>query len=902
MGKYLLTLTLVLGLARHTLGQTDWASQKVTFSYSNTPLHEAIKHLEESFGLRFNYNPKSIKGISVSVSIDRPTLLPLALDSLLLGTRLTYSIKQVAIVIKLNLGPAYSIKGRVVDSETGEALIGTHIKDSVGGMLKVTYDHGFFSFSGIREDSVILDFSYNGYHKISRVFTRKDASNQVLVGMKTISILLAPVETGSPGSDEAIDILPDFNGRISIRPDNLNNLPTLGLADVARAAQRHAFGNANETSAGFYLRGGTPEQILVVFDDFTLYHQDHFFGIFSSFNPEVIKSVELIKTGFDAKYGGRVSGIMDIKGKNGSRKKIKGSLGANMLSTSASLEFPLGKKVSLIVGGRRAYTDIFQTPTYQNLFNKIGGVDQSFVQVNNSIRSINSSATPKYRFSDLNLKLSYYPSPVDHISMAYFRGRDYLDASSEPFDSVVLSDQTTGYIKYDFDDITSWGNTAYSARWGHQWEKFHSSVAIGKSEYGSQFEVKQSAVLHHPSNVFELDFPDVFENNRVSDLTATVHLSQIRTTDLSNLNVGVQASQLGIQYFSRYTGIEIPVHDINEQGKVLALFGEYEAWLDHNLAITGGARLNYFSRTKRWYFSPRLAVSYTIGDLILKGSMGRYYQFVNRAIFADAYGFTRDFWTLAEGASVPVLSSNHLTLGFNLTKGGLNIDVEAYLKTTDGLIEYQSRFDQQFIELRSYDNLFDHGKGTALGLEILSRYRIGKNYTMWLGYALSRVEQKFLTINDGRRFLASHDRPHQINLMQQLQWKKHWELSANLILASGTPYSRPIWVYEVHPIGTEESLIQTDIGPKNGQRLPAYHRLDIAATYHFEAIRPKEESNGKWLKGKTGISLFNVYNRKNIRSRVFQELESNQLDETVWRLNEVKLLGFIPNFFFHLNF
>lgn len=881
----------------YLMAQQDWHEQPISFSFVNLPVEQAVRRLENGFGLRFSYDPEHLEGLSITAQ-SRARPLPKALEQLLKGSGLTYELTTIAVVIKPLPQAAYELTGRVSDAQTKESLPGAVVQLAGEQRYHLTNNDGFFTIKGLTADSLRLRVRYLGYPDLELSIARGQARSLVELALSGEPWML-PTAKVQPTDDEVIDIEPWQAGTVVIHPARLANIPSLGEHDIIRSAQNVAFGAANETSAGLNIRGGTSEQNLVMFDDFIIYHQDHFFGVFSAFNPEVVKSVRIYKSGFGAEYGGRISGVVDIRGKDGNREKISGTLGGNMLSTSAVLEVPVGQRFSLLIGGRRAYTDLLQTPTYRNLFDRISGEEQSFVQINNSVRSLNAASTPEFYFYDYNLKASLYPTERDVVSLAYYRGQDFLDASSNPSDSarfVVLPslDTTVVPVRYRFEDRTDWGNEAFSFKWARQWKNLvYSKFTLGQSNFQSRYSLEQSAELSVGNAIVPLDYPNIAEDNRVKDLSATGECSFVVGRH-TKLYAGGQFTDLRISYRNTYQqdNQDFIIHNISQQGQTMTFFSKLETWPSQRLSVIGGLRASYFSGTQQWYFAPRFSAALQLNadsSLIFKAAIGRYFQFVNRAIFPDAYGLNRDFWALSDINDVPVMRSDHFTLGLNYQKKHFTIDAEAYYKPIHGLIEYQVRFDQNLFNLESYQNFFAKGIGQSFGVELLGKYQKGI-YTTWLGYAFSRILYQFDQLNQGNYFPANHDRPHQLNLLQQLQWKR-WEFSANLILASGTPYSIPYWTYDIQLLNGE-TLTLFDVGSKNGQRLPTYHRLDVAATYHF--------TMGK-INGKTGISLFNVYNRQNIRTRIFQELPSSQADN-IWRVNEIKLLGFIPNIFLYLKF
>ena len=323
-----------------------------------------------------------------------------------------------------------TISGIVKDKESGETLpfANVFIKDTNIGTT--TNGDGFFTLFNVPSENSTIQVQYLGYKVETLTLTKEIVKDK-------ITILLAPdfnkldeVVINTDSRQQIIKMNENVS-QISLSPKRLASIPNLGEKDIFRALQLlPGVSGTNESSAGLYVRGGTPDQNLVLLDGFTVYHVDHFYGFFSAFNSDAIKDIQLFKGGFPAEYGGRISSVMDLTGKRGNINKVSFSGGLSLVSANATLEIPIGEKANLLLAGRRSYTDIIRSGLYNNIFDLYNDNDQSngtrFPNFNNFQQN---QTQPSFYFYDLNTKFSYNPSDKDIISISMYNGEDNLDSS-----------------------------------------------------------------------------------------------------------------------------------------------------------------------------------------------------------------------------------------------------------------------------------------------------------------------------------------------------------------------------------------------------------------------------------------------------------------------------------------
>lgn len=679
-----------------------------------------------------------------------------------------------------------------------------------------------------------------------------------------------------------------------VSPKQMSILPSFGEIDIFRSLQLlPGISGTNESSSGLYVRGGTPDQNLVLLDGMTVYNVDHFFGFFSAFNADAIKDVQVFKGAFPAKYGGRLSSVVDLTGKTGDQNQFHGGLNVNMLNVKSYLQIPLFDKGSIVLAGRRSYTDIIQSSLYNNIFDVFNQVsdDNGFPQNGGGRGGGNlenlevNTVEPDFYFYDLNGKITFHPTKKDIFSLSLYNGQDYLNESTENLRNLDSTRrQPARRIESNTDELSEWGNKGVSLKWSRQWNpKFYSNILAAYSNYFSHYNRN---VINDVYNA-EVDTLLInrnissFEDNNVRDYTIRLD-NEWQFNPNHKIDFGVWATQTNTVYnFVRNDTLTIL--DRDQKNKSLAVYVQ-DTWAPlPNLSINGGLRVTFYEATEQLYFGPRLSLKYHLNKAIsLKGAYGKHYQFVNRIINENVTEGSRDFWLLSDNDLIGVSNADHYVIGASYENQGFLFDVEAYRKNLNNLSEFSLRFQRNDIDI---NRLFFTGTGLAQGIEFLIQKKTGK-YTGWLSYTLSEVLHTFPDLNDGNEFLALHNQQHEFKAVNSLELGKRWTLGLTWVYGSGKPYTEPESYYSVELLDGRE-FSYTSVGEKNGSQLPDYHRMDISAHYKFKI--------GK-LDFDTGLSIFNLYGRNNIW---YREFDFTEPPPTV---TDIQYLGFTPNLSISISF
>jgi ferric enterobactin receptor len=787
---------------------------------------------------------------------------------------------QEAKLKKSYTGPArkfmINLTGVVKDKMTGEALPFANV--GVKGTSQGTYTNadGYFSLINIPTDTSTLLITYIGY-KTGTIFLTPDLPlTNLLIEIESQAQTLREVTI--EGEQHRLMNASDKISMLKITPQKLATLPNIGEKDVIRSFQLlPGISAANESSSNLYVRGGTPDQNLLLYDGFTVYQVDHLYGFFSAFNSNAIKDVQLYKGGFESRFGGRLSSVTEITGKDGNSKNFTIGGEISLLSFNMYLEVPIGKRFTSLIAFRRSYQGLLYDKLFKQ-FNNTSEVKQvSFKggkEPPGGSTSLNNTVTSY--FYDFNAKFTYRPSPKDIISMSFYNGTDKLDNGMKMGNAGGGSGLS---FSMENNDLTKYGNLGGALRWSRNWStRLYSNSLISFSNYYSSRDRTSSGTHSGGDNGSGNINSGVNEKNNLLDLSFKSDYSY--TLNNKNLlSYGAFLTDYIISYDFGETDTSI-VLSKNDNGILAGGYLQDKIkLLKAKLTVTPGLRFSYFGPTGKMYLEPRVSLAYNLTDKIkFIAETGKYYQFANRVVREDFLTGSRDFWILSNNTNIPVSSAWHYIAGISYENPTFLASIEGYYKNIDGVTEYSLRFSPTR-EGSTYAENFFHGIGYATGVEFLLQKKYG-NLTGWVCYTLGEAKNK-IAVYGPSYFSASQDVTHEFKFVSMYDLKK-WSFSLTWLYASGRPYTAPDGAYTVSMLnGTEQTFI--DFGSKNSSRLPAYHRMDISVNYHLR----NRESGNEW--GNIGLSVFNIYNRRNIWYKEYQII-----DGTIIETNKL-FLGFTPN-------
>jgi hypothetical protein len=771
----------------------------------------------------------------------------------------------------------FTLSGLVRDKQSGEALPFANVGIRGTSMGTFTNADGYFNLVNVPSDTSTLLISYLGYQTSTISLTPDLPTTNLLIEMESVSQTLKEIVIS--GEQEQLMRINDKISTLKLTPQKLSTLPNIGEKDVIRSFQLlPGVSAANESSSNLYVRGGTPDQNLLLYDGFTVYQVDHLYGFYSAFNSNAIKDVQLYKGGYESKFGGRLSSVTEITGKDGNSKRFSIGGEVSLLSFNLYLELPIGKRFTSLIAFRRSYQGLLYDKIFKqfNTLNEVretpmgGGPGGTPPGGGPSMTSTVSSW-----FYDLNAKFTYRPSPKDILSLSFYNGTDKID------NGMKVESSGSGGLSFNMEnsDLTRYGNLGAGFRWSRNWTKrLFSTSLISYSNYYSKRERSNSGT-HSGGEGGPGSFDSgVLENNNLIDLS----LKSDYSFSLNNQNqfgFGIFLTDYLISYNFGQSA-DSNILDKNQNGFLAGgYFQDKIKFFNSRLTFTPGLRFTWFSPTGRIYWEPRAALSFNLArNFKLVAETGKYYQFANRVIREDFLNGNRDFWILSNGVEIPVSSAWHYIAGISYENKDFLASAEGFYKAIDGVTEYSMRFAPSR-EGASYAENFFSGTGYATGVEFLLQKKIG-NLTGWVSYTLEDVRNKIAVYGDNY-FPAAQDVRNEFKIVGMYDLKK-WSFSVTWIFASGRPYTAPDGAYTVSLLnGTEKTYI--DFGDKNAARLPAYHRLDLSVLYHFQTRETKKD----W--GSLGLSVFNVYNRRNIWYKEFQIIDGTIIE------TDKLFLGFTPN-------
>jgi len=757
------------------------------------------------------------------------------------------------------------VAGLITDRASGEALPFVSVRvlgEPIGTTANVD---GQFTLLHVPTDTNTLIFTYVGYEPVQVFLAPGAPLTELQVTMQSEATLQEVVVTAE--KEELLKASEQVS-MFKMTPAKLATLPSLGERDIFRSFQlMPGISAANEHTSGLYVRGGTPDQVLTLYDGFTVYNVDHLFGFFSAFNSNSIKDVQLYKGVFDAKYGGRLSSVVEITGKDGNNRRFNAGGDLSLLSANVWIEQPFGEKFTTIVTARRSW----KGPLYEKIFDRFSGETETNA---GPFGNRFGNAQVSSYFYDINAKATWKPNEHDVYSLSFYSGADKLDNSITPQLPSGFGGGG-GRLNLGITDLTNWGNTGASLKWSRKWsDRLYSNTLASYSSYFSKRDRSSSGTFEMDGETQEIR-RGTLENNSLKDFSAKTDW-EWKFVPGQQLEFGASATQNDITYTYAQNDTSTLLDRSTAGLTATAYLQDKASFLKEKLVVTPGIRATWFSPAGKMYYEPRANVSYKLSSTVkLKAATGLYYQFAKRVIREDVLSGSRDFWVLTDGDRLPVASSRQYVVGAAWENKKWLFDAETYYKTLDGLTEYSLRFTPSGPGQFNYEENFFNGTGTSRGIDLLLQKKYGR-FNGWVGYTLSDTRQHYPVY--GSEFYASNDVTHEFKVTGLYHWRK-WDFSATWIYASGKPYTAPEGGYQVTLLdGTTQDFL--NVSAKNAYRLPDYHRLDIAATYNF-------------LLGKApstfGISLFNLYNRANVWYKEF-EIINNQVIST-----DVNYLGITPN-------
>ena len=747
-----------------------------------------------------------------------------------------------------------TVSGYITDSESGETLLGAGVLVADGAKTPtgaVTNVYGYYTLT-IPKGSTSLQYSYVGYSgQTVQLNLQRDT---------TINIILSPsasLEEAVVVAQKDAGIQSTYLGAIDIPLNQIKNTPVVfGEADVLKAIQlMPGVQGGNEGFTGLYVRGGGADENLILLDGVPIYNVDHMLGILSVFQTEAVKKVTLYKGSFPARYGGRVSSIVDIRTNDGNMKETHGSIGVGALTEKVHLEGPIVKdRLSYSISGRGLHTLLYD-PIIRAAMGK--------------------GRYGNYFFYDLSGKLTWRLSDKDRFFLAAYSGKDKMGIQFEDDENSALVyeevDQAPTNYFFRTDMGIGWGNNVASLRWNHIFSsKLFSNTTVAFNQYKMLMHMGLRTQQNNEKTQFDVDY-----NSGIRDWSAKMDFDYVPTpahlvkfgaeytyhtfvpetlTAVMSETINDQTNGEGLNYRSPYESYV--GHDI-------ALYAEDDFSIGKHLTVNPGLYASLFIADGKPYFNlqPRLSAKYALDNgLSFKAGYARMAQYVH-LLSSFSISLPLDLWVPITKNIKPV-TSDQVSAGVYFDGlPGWEFSLEGYWKHIDNLLEYK---DGTIVLGNSmgWEDKVEMGQGRAMGLEVLVQKTTGK-LTGWVAYTLAKSDRIFPdgSINLGRRFPYKYDRRHNFNINISYKWGKHVELNAAWIFASGgtttiplrrTVVLAPDFIYNPDGNGRSQVLQAADfVEERNNYRLPPSHRLNVGVNFL---------AGTHWI---FNVSVYNLYNNMN---------------------------------------
>lgn len=723
----------------------------------------------------------------------------------------------------------FTLSGYTKDAVSGETLIAASV--TVKGESKGinSNQYGFFSLT-LPKGKYVITASFIGYQPVE---TEIDFNRNINYNFELSPEITTAAEIVISSRRRDANVKNAQMGKIDLSINTIKSLPVIfGEVDVLKTLQLiPGVRNAGEGNSGIYVRGGGPDQNLIMLDDAVVYNPGHLFGFFSIFNGDAIKNVSLIKGGMPAQYGGRLSSVLDIAMKDGNMNKFHAEGGIGLIASRLSVEGPIKKdKASFMISARRTYIDVLTKP---------------FIPKDNNFHGSG------YYFYDLNTKVNVKFSEKDRVYLSGYFGRDVFSFNNR---------------QQSFKVGIPWGNATATIRWNHVFNnKLFANTTLVYNDYKfdfnaaqNDFAIKLSSGIRDLNAKVDFDYYPLPLHKIKFGALYTFHTFIPQVVSGSQDSTAFEPANAQKKYANEVALYALDDWEINDQFKLnygvrwsgFQQVGPYKKYTtdqngnntDSVIYKTGQSVKNYGG------LEPRVTLRYAWDDeSSFKAAVTRNYQYIHLVSNAGTT-LPTDLWVSSTYRVKPQLSWQYAVGYFRNFKDNMfETSVELYYKTMANQIEYRQGYTPS---LKDTETDFVFGKGWSYGAEFYINKAKGR-LTGWIGYTLSWTWRKFAELNEGNKFPAKYDRRHDLSVVATYDLSKKWKLSGVFVYGTGNATTLPERFFIM------EGVLTQQYSGINQYRLNAYHRLDLSATYTPSHKKPKR------LKGSWVFSVYNAYSRAN---------------------------------------
>lgn len=721
-----------------------------------------------------------------------------------------------------------TISGTIEDLKNGEKLINANVYDAISMKGTLTNNYGFYSLT-LPPGKIKLTFSYVGYKPF-----------QQEINLKKDTIIKFKLESSTELSEVTIEetrteklVESSQMSRIEIPIKQIKELPVfMGEVDILKTIQlMPGVQSGGEGTSGLYVRGGGPDQNLILLDGVPVYNVDHLFGFFSVFNADAIQTVSLIKGGFPAQYGGRLSSVLDIYMKEGNNKEFHGEGSIGIISSKLTLEGPIAnEKTSCIISARRTYLDLLTIP-FQKAY-------------------LNSNSYGGYYFYDINAKINHKINDKHRIFLSIYHG---LDKAYLHMDDSYQQNGVSYKNKTSFD--LHWGNITTALRWNYiisnklflnttaTYSRYNFTTVNESSFDNSSFSFKYSSGIYDWAGNVDFDYMPIPDHAIKFGANTSYH----------TFSPGI----LAIQAKNSGTSIDTSLGN----NKIFA--NEYYTYVEDDIKLGARWKVNigvhysgFYVKEKLYQsLQPRTSGRFLINEkLSVKAAFSIMTQYIH-LLTNSGIGLPTDLWLPSTDKVLPQHSYQYAIGGMYSINKYVDLSVEGFYKTMSNLIEYKEGANF-FSASNDWQDKITSGNGYSYGAEVLLQKNLGK-LSGWIGYTLSWSMRQFDALNFGKEYPYKYDRRHDISVAVTYKFNNHIDAGLTWVYGTGNAVSLPTekyYTYAGNTTNTYSNGVVESYDGRNGYRTPAYHRMDLGINFH----RDKKYWARTWSFG-----LYNAYNRQN---------------------------------------
>jgi hypothetical protein len=778
---------------------------------------------------------------------------------------------------QLAFSQTFTIRGFVTDQTNGERLLNANVYEQKILRGTITNNFGFYSLT-LPKGTYSIACSFVGYQtQLLDLNLQKDT----IIDFKLATIADLD-EVTVVGQNVESKLTSTQMSRVDIQMDKVQSLPAfLGEADVIKTIQLlPGVQSGTEGTSGLYVRGGGPDQNLILLDDVPVYNAEHLFGFFSVFNPDAIKSVSFYKGGFPARFGGRLSSVLDIRMKDGNEKALHGNFSIGLISSKINLEGPLVKdKTTFNFSARRTYADLLAQP---------------FI-----LASSNGNDVGGYFFHDLNLKITHKFSDRSRVYLSGYTGRDK---------AYYRSNSKYTYTYNDNDNTLGWGNITTALRWNYifsnklfanttlTYSRYSFNVLESKIENNLTTEKKEAEFgLNYKSGIedfgLKMDF-DYFPapNHRVKFGGSIID---------HTFKPGILAFNESDQEST--SRIDTAFGNPNIRAQEMYAYIEDNFDLNARLSVNVGLHSSGFLVDDTFYASlqPRVSARFMASDrLSLKAAYSKMSQNIH-LLSSSTINLPTDLWLPTTKKVKPQTSHQFALGGVYKVNSSIDFSIEGFYKSMTNLLEYKE--GASFVGATTrWEDKVELGKGWSYGAEFLLEKTIGKT-TGWIGYTWSKAERQFENLNWGQKFYARYDRRHDVSFVMTHRFSKRFDMGLTWVYGTGNAVTLPthnVNAVNIPDIRQYQYPFLQDyqyFGQRNNYRMPSYHRMDVGFNFH----KQKKHGIRTW-----NLSFYNAYSRQNPFFLYFDSTSEEEFNQTgkSRSLKQMSLFPIIPSISYSYKF